>query len=218
MKPRPAVQPHEGATLLVDDHPLFRLGFASAWRRTRPHDRLLEAANLATARDLIERPLRLVVLDVLLPDGVGFDLAPELVHRGVPFVILSTADAPAILAAARRCGASAFFPKEWDPDHILVEIDRVLRDPSARVFPPRAAIPGLRPRERDVLLGLLAGLGNREIASRLGVGIETVKTHVASVLAAFGATDRIEAVRIAREFGFDLALPYLGEEVTLEHP
>ena len=201
--------------LLVDDHPLFRLGFVAAWRLARPREPIVEASDITSARRLLTPRTRLLVVDLLLPDGFGLDLAATARQVGVPFVVLSTADAPAIVEAVRRSGASAFFSKETDPHRILLEIDRILGDPTERSFPTTAPLPALTPREQDVLAGLLAGLGNREIAESLGLGTETVKSHTAMLFVRLGASDRFEAVRIARDLGFDLAMPYLrnGREV-----
>jgi len=205
---------HEGdardaPTLVVDDHPLFRLGFVAAWRLARPREPIVEASALESARRLLTPRTRLMVVDLLLPDGLGLELALTAVRLGVPFVVLSTLDAPAIVEAVRRSGAAGFFSKETDPQRILLEIDRILTDPSERSFPARSQLPALTPREHDVLGGLLAGLGNREIAELLGLGTETVKSHTAMLFARLGASDRFEAVRIARDLGYDLALPYL---------
>jgi DNA-binding NarL/FixJ family response regulator len=199
------------AAIVVDDHPLFRLGFVAAWRRARPSEPIEEAIDLASARRLIEERTRLVVLDLLLPDGFGLELAPFMTEHRVPFVVLSSVDGPAVVEAARRCGAAGLFSKELEPDLVLYEIDRLLHDPDARAFPEHATLPALSARERDVLAGLFAGRGNREIAADLGLGLETIKSHAASLFARLGATDRLEAVRVARELGYDLALPYLGE-------
>ncbi|MFU8887005.1 MAG: LuxR C-terminal-related transcriptional regulator [Trueperaceae bacterium] len=195
--------------LVVDDHPLFRLGFVAAWRLARPREPIVEASDLEGARRLLTPRTRLLVVDLLLPDGFGLELAATAARLGVPFVVLSTADAPAIVEAVRRSGAAAFFSKETDPHHILLEIDRILQDPSERSFPATSPLPALTPREHDVLAGLLAGLANREIAELLGLGAETVKSHTAMLFVRLGASDRFEAVRIARDLGYDLALPYL---------
>ncbi|MFO8148911.1 MAG: response regulator transcription factor [Trueperaceae bacterium] len=203
--------PRGAAALVVDDHPLFRLGFVAAWRLARPREPIVEASDLEGARRLLTPRTRLMVVDLLLPDGFGLDLAATAVRLGVPFVVLSTADASAIVEAVRRSGAAGFFSKETDPHRILLEIDRILCDPNERCFPARSPLPALTPRERDVLGGLLAGLGNREIAELLGLGTETVKSHTAMLFVRLGASDRFEAVRIARDLGYDLALPYLQE-------
>lgn len=195
--------------LVVDDHPLFRLGFVAAWRLARPREPIVEASDLVGARRLLTPRVRLMVVDLLLPDGFGLDLAATAVRLGVPFVVLSTADAPAIVEAVRRSGAAGFFSKETDPHRILLEIDRILSESTERSFPASPPLPALTPREQDVLGGLLAGLGNREIAEHLGLGTETVKSHAAMLFARLGAADRFEAVRIARDLGYDLALPYL---------
>jgi DNA-binding NarL/FixJ family response regulator len=60
---------------------------------------------------------------------------------------------------------------------------------------------GLTAREQDVLAALAEGLSNREVAARLYLGVRTVETHVSRVLAKLGATDRTEAVKVARERG-----------------
>jgi DNA-binding NarL/FixJ family response regulator len=60
---------------------------------------------------------------------------------------------------------------------------------------------GLTAREQDVLAALADGLSNREVAARLYLGVRTVETHVSRVLAKLGATDRTEAVSVARERG-----------------
>jgi len=190
----------------------------AAWRRARPSEPLEEAIDLASARRMVNDRTRLIVLDLLLPDGFGLELSPIATKHGVPLVVLSSVDAPAVVEAARDAGASGFFSKELEPDEVLYEIDRLLSDRNARTFPDHTALPALSARERDVLAGLFAGRGNRDIAVELGLGLETVKSHAASLFARLGATDRLEAVRVARELGYDLALPYLGESGRAHRP
>jgi DNA-binding CsgD family transcriptional regulator len=81
---------------------------------------------------------------------------------------------------------------------------RVLAPPPAAPFDgnPRAAESlGLSERELEVLAELAAGYANKEIAARLHVSPNTVKTHVARVFEKLGANRRTEAIRKARELG-----------------
>ncbi len=113
---------------------------------------------------------------------------------------------------ALRAGASGFLLKRSRPDEMLHAVRLVaagdsllfpsaIRTLAARHGAPRAALP-LTEREADVLRLVAAGLSNAEIAGRLYLGTETVKTHVGNILAKLGARDRTQAVIAAYESGF----------------
>jgi DNA-binding NarL/FixJ family response regulator len=119
---------------------------------------------------------------------------------------------------ALAAGADGFLLKRSSPEEVIHGIRTVARGESL-LFPDAVrelarrhvratgsgTVPGLErltPREREVLLLVAQGLSNAEVAERLVVGVETVRTHVASVLAKTGARDRTQAVVLAYQSGF----------------
>lgn len=201
------------SVLVVDDHPLFRQGLVGAWRRERRADRVLEARGIEDASVMLTRHhVDLAVVDVILPDGIGLELCRVAATcGGVRVVILSTYDAAAVVHAARACGAVAFFPKDTEVNVLLSDVLRIVRGELRELFPTAPALPPLTPRELRVLGSLLDGATNPEIAEHLGVSVETAKTHVGSVMAKLGVSDRFAAAAVARSWGYGIALPYLGD-------
>lgn len=83
---------------------------------------------------------------------------------------------------------------------VRVEVPVVRTEPFVR-DPARAEALGITPRELDILDAMVAGLSNREIAERLFVSENTVKTHAARLFAKLSAKRRTQAVQLAREAG-----------------
>ena len=201
------------AVLVVDDHPLFRLGLVGAWRRERPQDSIDEAATVHGAVMMLQsRSYDLAVVDVVLPDGIGLDVcqAAARVPPTLP-VVLTTHDAPAIVHAAKRCGAAGFFAKDVDVRGFLTDVTRLAAGQLRRRFPDVPELPPLTMQEQRVLAAMLTGATNPEIAEHLHVSIETAKTHVSAVLHKLDVHDRFSATAAARAWGYDIALPYLGD-------
>jgi DNA-binding NarL/FixJ family response regulator len=137
-------------------------------------------------------------------------------------LILTTFDLDEYVFDALRAGASGFLLKDVTAEHLfeavrvvaagdallapavtrrlISEFARTRRPAPAAAAPP-AALAALTPRETEVLRLVAEGLSNPEIASRLVVTEETVKTHVSRVLAKLGLRDRTQAVVAAYESG-----------------
>ncbi len=160
-----------------------------------------------------------VLMDIRMPrlDGIEatrqiLALRPELAK----VVILTTFDVDEYVFAALSAGASGFLLKHAPPEELLFGIraaagGQALISPSltrrliaqyARHRPSRTPeLDRLTGREREVLLLLIRGMSNADIARSLFVGDSTVKTHVARVLAKLGVSSRAQAVIYGYETG-----------------
>ena len=162
--------------------------------------------------------------DVVLIDfesedrSANFPALPEIPNS---FPVVALIDEPSAdwAANALRSGVKAILPRDADLNEILPAIQAahsglVLLDPDvtqnlASRIPTRRARPAhalddLTPREIEVLRMLADGLGNREMASRLGISEHTVKFHVSSILDKLGASTRTEAATLGMRMGLIL--------------
>ena len=165
----------------------------------------------------------------LHPDVILLDLENENRESTVPalpripnsFPVVALIDEPSAdwAAHALRSGVRAILPCDSSMDEILAAIQAahaglVLLDSAvtqtlaARVptlaSQPTPTLDELTPREVEVLRMLAEGLGNREMASRLGISDHTVKFHISSILDKLGASTRTEAVTMGIRMGIIL--------------
>ncbi|WP_330173168.1 response regulator transcription factor [Streptomyces sp. NBC_01498] len=211
--------------LLVDDEPLVRVGLRAVLEAQPDITVVGEAADGAAVIPLVrELAPDVVLMDVRMPLMDGIE-ATRAVLRTVPdpprIVVVTTFENDEYVYGALRAGAGGFLLKRARPAEIVHAV-RLVAEGDSLLFP--AAVrelaasygrgPGsaeartvmeraaLTEREADVLRLMARGLSNAEIAARLVVGTETVKSHVSSVLAKLGARDRTQAVIAAYESGF----------------
>lgn len=190
--------------LLVDDHPLYRDGFAQMVRSLRPSWRLSFASAVSQAIAEIDflRP-DLAILDIGLPDGDGFALFAELATRvpALPQVFLSGRNDAAVRVRARASGARGFIAKTMSPEVIVHMLDTVLLGEIAFEVGGSADTPHLTLRQAEVLSLLAEGHGNKEMRYRLGICERTVRLHLTELFQLLGAYSRTQAIIRAREFG-----------------
>ena len=209
--------------MVVDDQEVVRAGFG-ALLATQP-----DFGVVATARDGAEA-VRLcathypdvVLMDVRMPVMDGIEATSRIntaLADGPKILMLTTFDLDEYVYDALAAGASGFLLKDVTAERLfdavrVVAAGEALLDPAvtkrlidefARLRPrPGTAttvLTALTPREVEVLALVAEGLSNTEIADRLVVGDETVKTHVSRVLAKLGLRDRTQAVIAAYESG-----------------
>ena len=149
--------------------------------------------DVAGARDVLSAIAEgFTVPTILLVDDPHADVALAALRAGASAVLARQSEARELLAALEAVAAG------------LVVLDGSLRDAPAPVTassPGTARAEALTARERQVLGMLASGLSNRRIAERLGISENTVKAHVAAVLAKLGAATRTEAVTLGVRLG-----------------
>ncbi|WP_062298453.1 response regulator transcription factor [Demequina maris] len=204
---------------IVDDDPLVRMGLRAIVSSEDGWDVIGEAGDGAAAVALAarERP-DVMLMDIRMPGVDGLAATREIVGSGsaTRVLVLTTFEVDEYVFEAMRAGASGFVLKRVPPAELLESI-RVVASGESLLFPAstRAVIerfatrggerlPELSEREEDVLRALARGRSNGEIAAELFVSVETVKSHVASILMKLGVRDRTQAVIVAYESGFVL--------------
>lgn len=207
--------------LLVDDEPLVRTGLRAVLESQPDIVVAGEAADGASVLPLV-RQLRpdVVAMDVRMPLMDGIE-ATRLLLRSLAeppkILVVTTFENDEYVYEALRAGADGFLLKRARPMEIVNAV-RLVAEGESLLFPAavrrlaseygtnkaRAVVKraALTDREEAVLRLMCRGLSNAEIAAKLVVGTETVKTHVSALLAKLGSRDRTQAVITAYESGF----------------
>jgi DNA-binding NarL/FixJ family response regulator len=205
--------------VVADDHPVVRTGFAEMLD-SQPDFTVVGTASDGAEAVRVCRELSpdVVLMDVRMPGMDGIQATRRLTGPDGPRVlILTTFDLDEYVYDALRAGASGFLLKDVTAERLfdavrVIAVGEALLAPAvtrrlitqfARLNPtPDAAVLGaLTPRETQVLRLVAEGLSNPEVAARLTVTEETVKTHVSRVLNKLGLRDRTQAVVTAYETG-----------------
>lgn len=181
---------------IVEDHPITRNGLAQLISYQDDLQVCGHASTVAKAIDGVdEAKPDLVIVDVSLPDGHGIELVKDLEvrHPQIRILVLSMHDEGLYAERAFRAGASGYVMKQEPADTVLAAVRRILSGEtylSARMQEhvlshfatgkPAAAnsdVERLTDRELEVFELIGRGLGTREIARQLRLGVSTVETH-----------------------------------------
>ncbi len=192
--------------LLVDDHPLFRDGFAAMLRHHRPDWTLRLANSAAEALSLLaggDRP-DLAIIDIQLPDTDGFDAARVIAQMTpmVSRVMISGREDGAARLRSRDCGASGFISKTWSPERIIEMLETVLAGGVAFDTPAQdSAIEAITSRQLEVLTLLADGHSNKAIERRMNIAPRTVRAHLTEIFHLLEVDGRVQAILKARQLG-----------------
>ncbi len=203
-------EPEKIRVLVVDDHPLMRIGI-SAIIDARPDMTTVGQAD--SGEEAVSLYSKLVpditLMDLRLPKMGGVE-AIRAIRKKYPkarFVVLTTYEGDEDIYQALEAGAKGYIIKGM-PHHALTDAlrkvysgGRFVPPPVARALDSRMPDSELSQREREVLTHIASGESNKEIATLLGITEATVKCHVSMILMRLNVNDRTQAVVTALQRG-----------------
>lgn len=199
--------------LIADDHPIVRDGLRAVLS-TQPEFIVVgeaESGGQALAQVAALHP-DILLLDLEMPDGDGVATLQKLAEAGasVRAIIFTAFDTDDRIVEAVRAGAKGYLLKGAPRAELFTAI-RVVHSGGSLLQPliaskligrltqPLNMPEPLTAREQEVLTLIAQGLPNKEIAARLVITERTVKFHASAIMSKLGATNRTEAVALARQ-------------------
>ncbi|MCC7205757.1 MAG: response regulator transcription factor [Anaerolineae bacterium] len=219
--------------LIIDDHPILRQGLRKLLELEGDFEVMAEAGTgqegIACAPHYAPD---VILLDINLPDLNGLQVAQHLRNAQLDsaIVLLTAYDDPTQEYYAMQAGASAYCPKDIQPEALfqiirwvaqgsyvvggkvynehdvhawIAQHGRAALGPAGELSRPDALSPGgLSSREMQVLRAVTRGLSNKEIAQELGISYQTVRNHVTSILGKLNLEGRTQAALFAIQRGW----------------
>lgn len=207
--------------MIVDDNDQVRLGLSALFRKVDGVNVACQAANGKQAIDLVYKTeLDIVLMDVGMPlmDGIEACQSIKKTHPKLKVIMLTSHDSDEDVFAALAAGANGYCLKDADFDRLVNAIKSVASGDlwidsqiASKIIQLSKQIPSqgkstaggpfqpLSPREMEVLNLVVEGLSNKEIAEKLSIGVETVKTHIKHIMDKLAVSDRTQmAVKALR--------------------
>jgi DNA-binding NarL/FixJ family response regulator len=196
--------------LVADDHHIVRRGLVALLGSVPDMEIVGEASNGEEAVALYRTKHPDVVLMDLRMAGMNGVEATRAIRKEFPqarIIVLTTFDGDEDIYRALQAGARGYLLKGMDTEELLAAIRAVhggksrIPGPVAERLAERMNNPALTERETEVLRLIVGGNSNKEIASALFISEATVKTHINSLLAKLGVSDRTQASMAALQRG-----------------
>ncbi len=199
--------------LLVDDHEMVRRGLSVFLNSFDDLELVGEAANGREALEFCRKNIPdVILLDILMPEMDGIEATKVILSEfpDLKIIAMTSFEGEEVVTDVIRNGAIGFLMKNVSIDELAAAIRNAflgkptLAPEAAQILMTAATRPpdptyDLTRRELDVLIQLVEGKTNPEIAHILSVSRSTVKTHVSNILGKLNVTSRVEAVKLALE-------------------
>lgn len=195
--------------VIVDDHPIMRMGLRQLLESSRLVEVCGEAGSVSEAISVIEavKPVALVIIDISLPDRSGLELIRDLkaIDPGARALVVSSHDEKVYAERVLRAGGRGYLMKDRAPEQIIAAVGQVL-DGGIFLSPSMTSrmmevlsgsqasspISGLTDRELEVFRAIGEGKSSREISGLLGVSIRTIDAHRTHIKEKLGLRDAAE--------------------------
>jgi two-component system, NarL family, response regulator len=196
--------------LVVDDHPLMRVGIAAMINAQEDLVTVAEAESGEQALKLYAQHHPDIVLVDLRLQGMGGVELIQTIRKSEPeakFVVLTAYEGDENIHQALEAGARGYLIKGMPHDALIDALRRVyagsryLPRPVEKILESRMYDSDLSPREREILALIVDGKTNKEIAAELGIARATVKCHVSVIFSRMGVEDRTQAAVAALRRG-----------------
>jgi RNA polymerase sigma factor (sigma-70 family) len=198
------------AIILIDDHPLTRLGTARTLEKTPEMSVVGQCEDIKSTRAWLADPANsadIALLDRILPDGDGLSLVAELKQRGIRAIMLTMAGEDFEISEAITAGVDGYIMKSANPEQLVHAIQSVAQGNSmfpshimqklARGELQQDMFSKLSNREREIVELVAQGLPNKTISSRLGLSENTVRNHLSNIMEKLGMQNRVQVATSA---------------------
>lgn len=204
--------------IIADDHPLFREALKQGLLNALGELEIITCGSFLELQKSVDRndDCDLILLDLHMPGAVGFSALHFLGLRcpDIPVAMISANEEPDIIARAVDHGASAFIPKSSEiqtvaeaVQHILngnvwlpQDVQRQIKDVQNRSVELSEKLDSLTPRQFRVLMMLIDGRKNKEIADEVCVTEATIKAHLTEIFKKLDVNNRTQAAMLAATF------------------
>lgn len=195
--------------ILVDDHPLTRLGTARLLEHTEGMYIAQQCTDLATVRAWLKSGGRadIALLDRGLPDGDGLNLISDFKRANIRVIMFTSADSDDDIAQAITHGTEGYLLKTTEPDQLIHAIHSVAQGNSmlpthimqklARGELLQDVLGKLSNREREIVDLIALGLPNKTISTRLNLSENTVRNHLSNIMQKLGMKNRVQVATLA---------------------
>lgn len=195
--------------VVVDDHPLLRMGVASSIDQAGDMQLMAQFANAAELNAWLAEGGKadVVLLDRSLPDADGLDLVSDIRDAGMKVIMLTIEDAEEEISDAISAGVDGYVIKSSEPEHVLSAIRSVCAGQSsfplnimqsmARGELAHHALGALTQRELEIVEFVKQGLSNKIIAYNLKLSENTVRNHLRNIMEKLGLRNRVQVATLA---------------------